>query len=264
MKPKNVLVVFTKPVTKEDKLTLAEVKLVLSDFHINSKFVQRRNLKKRDFSKRDLVITIGGDGTFLRAALFIKDKKLILGVNADCKMKEGFFLACNRKNFRRNIKKFLDGKFKVFKLARLNAFINNKKIPDLALNEFYVGSDREYITSRYYLQIGHIKERHKSSGLLIATPSGSNAWISSCGGKRLNILARKFEYVVREPYKGKINGNYKLKKGVLKEGHTIKIISDMSKGFLIADSLGTEHFFKKNDKIKIMVSEKDLHVVFFN
>ena len=263
MRLKKILVAYTKPRTKEDKLTFEVVKKVLNKLKIKYSFIRRGRLKESYFKKRDLIISLGGDGTFLKTAQFIKDKTPIFGVNSDVNMKEGFFLEADRKDFEDKIKKIIKDKFKMRSLARLEASINNKKVPDLALNEFYIGSDKEYITSRYYIKVGDRKERQKSSGVLVATPAGSYAWIKSCGGKKLKITARKFEYLIREPYKGRVNGKYKLKKGVLKKGKKIIITSDMSKGFLVADSLGKEYFFNKKDRIKIYISDKDLSVVFF-
>jgi len=263
MKLKKVLVAHAKPGTKEDKLTFHVVKKVLNKLKIKYKFIERSKLKKDYFKNKDLILTVGGDGTFLKTAQFIKDKTPIFGVNSDVKMKEGFFLAANRTDFENKIGRIIKNKFEIKKLARLEAFINNKKIPELALNEFYIGSDKEYITSRYYIKIGNREETQKSSGVLVATPAGSCAWIKSCGGKKLKITAKKFEYLIREPYKGKVDGKYKLKKGVLKKDKKIIITSDMSKGFLVADSLGKEYFFNKKDKIEIGSNGKELNIVFF-
>lgn len=263
MKLKNMLVVYAKPETKENTLTINKVKTILEKLKIKNIFIEKSKLKKTYFKNKDLIITIGGDGTFLRTSHFILDDKLIFGVNSDVTMKEGFFLKANRKDFEIKINKIIKNKFKIKKLARLEASINNKKIPDLALNEFYIGSDKEYIASRYYIIINGKKERQKSSGVLIATPAGSYAWIKSCGGKKLKLTAKKFEYVVREPYKGILSGKYKLKRGILKKNKKITIISDMEKGLLIVDSLGKEYFFNKKDKITINLSNKDLNVVFF-
>jgi NAD+ kinase len=263
MKLKNILVVYAKPETREDRLTINKVKRVLSKLKIEYNFIERSKLKKDYFKNKDLIITVGGDGTFLKTSHFIKNKYLIFGVNSDVRMKEGFFLVADRKDFEIKINRIIKDKFKIKKLARLEAFINNKKIPELALNEFYIGSDKEYIASRYYIIINGKKERHKSSGILVATPAGSYAWIKSCGGKKIRLTAKKFEYVVREPYEGGLSGKYKLKRGVLKKDKTVTIISDMKKGLLVVDSLGKEYFFNKKDKIKINLSDKDLNAVFF-
>ncbi len=263
MELKNVLVVYTRPETKEDSLTLSRVKGTLTKLRIKHSSIERKKLRKNYFKNKDLVIAVGGDGTFLKASHFIYDKKPIFGVNSDIKMKEGFFLSADRKDFEKKINKVIKNKFNIKKLARLEAFVNSKKIPSLALNEFYIGSDKKYITSRYYIRINGYKERQKSSGILVGTPAGSYAWIKSCGGKKIKLTANKFEYVIREPYEGSLSGKYKLKKGILKKGRKVSIISDMSKGLLVVDSLGKEYFFNKKDIIVIRLSNNYLNAVFF-
>ena len=260
---KNILVVYTKPVTKEDRLTLTKVKDVLRKLKIKHTFVKRRSLIKTYFRNKDLVITVGGDGTFLRASHFIKNKHLIFGVNSDIKMKEGFFLEADRKDFEAKINRIIKGKFRIKNFARLEAVINNRKVPELALNEFYIGSDKEYIASRYYLKVNGDKERQKSSGVLVATPAGSYAWIKSCGGKKLRLSTKKFEYIIREPYEGSLSGKYKLKKGILNRDQEITLVSDMKKGMLVVDSLGKEYFFNKKGRVQVKMSNKDLEVIFF-
>jgi NAD+ kinase len=263
MKLKNILLVYAKPETKEDALTIGKVKAVLDRLGIRYSFIERSKLNKRCFRNKDLVVTVGGDGTFLKASHYIKNGCPIFGVNSDVGMKEGFFLTADRKDFEKKIKKLAEGRFKIKKLARLEATLNNKKIPELALNEFYIGSDKEYIASRYYITVNGHKERHKSSGILIATPAGSYAWIKSCGGKKLRLTEKKFEYVVREPYEGTLSGKYKLKKGVLRKGKRITIVSDMEKGLLVVDSMGKEYLFNKKDKITVSLSDNSLDAVFF-
>lgn len=263
MKLKNILIVYAEPETKEDRLTMNQVKKILNKKKIKHNLIERNKLKKSHFKNKDLIITVGGDGTFLRTAHFIKNKYPVFGVNSDVKMKEGFFLAADRKDFGIKTNRIIKDEFRIKKLARLEAMINNKKIPELALNEFYIGSDKEYIASRYYISINGGRERHKSSGVLVATPAGSHAWIKSCGGKKLKLTAKKFEYVVREPYEGKLSGRYSLKRGILNKNKKIIMTSDMKKGLLVVDSIGKEYFFNKKDKIKIGLSGKKLNVVFF-
>lgn len=263
MKLRKVLVSYTKPVTKEDHLSFSEVKNVLGKYKIKASIIERNNLTKKKYIGKNIIIALGGDGTFLKTALHIKNSIPILGVNSDTSMKEGFFMKADRNDFDEKIQRILDDKFTIQKLSRLQAKVNNKILPCYALNEFYFGSDKEYITSRYYLKIGRTKERHRSSGILVATPAGSHAWISSCGGKKLKLNSKKFEYVVREPYQGKRNGKVRLRKGILGKDSMINITSDMSRGVLVADSIGTEYRVKKYDKVEIKLTDKDLNVVFF-
>ena len=264
MKLKNILVVYAKPTNKVEESTLKIVKNTLKRHNINYKIYNREKLNKKMFKNEDLIIAVGGDGTFLKASHFIFDKTLILGVNSDPRYKEGFFMVATKKDFERKFKKVLKNNHKTKKLHRLEAYINNKKVSELALNEFYVASKKQHHTARYFLSVRGKKERQKSSGVLISTPAGSNAWIKSAGGKILPSNSNKFEYLVREPYCGKISARCSLVNNILSKKEKIEIEFEVDNGILIADSLSKEHSIKTGQKVIIKMSKKPLYVLSFN
>lgn len=262
MKINNILIVYANPKNNIERLTLEIVKNTLKKYKINYKFTHRRKLSKNIFKNKDLIIAVCGDGTFLRASHFIFDKTLVLGVNSDPRNKEGFFMTTSKNDFERKIKRILNGNYKIKKLQRLEAYINNKKIPELALNEFYIASERQYHTARYFLNVKGRKERQKSSGVLISTPAGSNAWVKSAGGKILPLNANKFEYLVREPYYGRVSAKCNLINGILNKNEKIEIVFEVSNGILIVDSLSSEHKFKTGQKVTVKMSKKPLYSIF--
>ena len=263
MKPSNILVVYTKPKSNAEKQTLEVVKSTLKKHRIQYSASDRERLNKKLFQNRDLAIAVGGDGTFLRASHFIPEKMPIFGVNSDPKSKEGFFMASNKKNFNGMIKKLLKNDYKIRKFHRLEAYINNKKIPELALNEFYISSEKEYHTARYYLFIKGKKERQKSSGVIISTAAGSYAWMKSAGGKQLPLNSDKFEYMVREPYCGRISAKCGLVNGILNKGDKISVEFESGNGIIIADSLSREYALKAKEEVTVKMSNKPLHSVSF-
>jgi len=101
----NVLVVYANPKNNVEKSTLELVKRILKKYKINYKTEHRSKLSKKLFRNKDLVIAVGGDGTFLRASHFIFDKTPVLGVNSDPVYKEGFFMAAVKKDFEIKFKK---------------------------------------------------------------------------------------------------------------------------------------------------------------
>ncbi len=257
MKLNNVLVVYIK----ENKGTLARVKAVLKKYNINYKAVVREKIKQSDFKNKSLIIVIGGDGTFLKAALFVKDKTPILGVNSNIAKKEGFFMKANKHNFEVKLKKIIKNKQKTIKLTRLEAKINNKPIKDLALNEFYIGCKRPYDVFRYWIKVNNKKELQKSSGVLIGTASGCGAWLKSAGGKIVHPHSKRIQFVVREPYHGNIISGYKLLKGTIKKD--ITIIPEIKDCIIVADSTSKEYTLKKYCKVKISIADKPLNFVYF-
>ena len=260
MKFKNILIVYTTPRTKEQKSTLDIVKKTLIKYKINFKLANRDKLKKIQFKNKDLIIAVGGDGTFLRAAQF-SDNQLLFGVNADVKNKEGFFMKSSRNDFEKKLKKIIKSKAKIKKLPRLEAYINNKKIETLALNEFFIGARKSYHAAKYKIQVKNKIERQKSSGILVTTPTGSYAWAKSCCNKTLHLNSKNFQFVVREPYEGKVFKNYKLKYEVLSRNKKIIILSEMLDGILIADSVGKEQSLKSGSKAIIKLSNNYLNAI---
>ena len=262
MKLSNTLIVYTPPRTKEQKLTWDKVRRILKKYKISFNLANRDKLRKYRFKNKSLIIAFGGDGTFLRATQFMQNQ-IILGVNADPNDKEGFFMKSNKNNFEKKLKNILKDKFKIRKLPRLEAYINNKKISALALNEFFIGARKSYHAAKYVIQINGKKERQKSSGILITTPIGSYAWAKSCCDKTLPLDSEKYQFVVREPYEGKIFKNYQLRYGLFNRNQKISIISEMLDGILIADSVGKEFSLKNGNKVTIKLSDKYLNAIWF-
>lgn len=253
---KKVLVIYMGS-AKND--VVVHVKNILKKYNI--KFIAKeRNKRKRTNFKKDLIIVIGGDGTFLRTAHFVKDKTPLFGVNSDPKKKEGFFMCCNKNTFEKKFKNFLAGKLKIDYLTRLETRINGKKLVP-CLNEVYIGPKKPYNVGFYNLKIGKKSELQKSSGILVGTPCGSNAWLKSAGANRLPKGSKKFQYIVREPYSGKLHKE-KMVKGILNNNQTVEVTSQMNDGIIVVDSLSGEYSFKKGKKVKIKISNKLLRVVF--
>ncbi len=256
----NILVVYTRPTTKEYHATLQLVKKILKKHKIKYHLANRDFLNEIKFHNHKFVLAVGGDGTFLRAAQFIKHQ-LIFGINADVKSKEGFFMQSSRKDFESKLKKIINNKFEIKKLPRLETYIDNKKIDSYALNEYYIGAKKGYHAAKYVIELDKKKERHKSSGVLVATPAGSYAWASACFNKKLSLNSKNFQFVVREPYEGRVFKNYKLKYGILKKGQKLKIYSEMLDGVIVADSVGKEFAFKNGSKSVVKMSNNPLNLV---
>lgn len=260
MRITNTLIVYTIPRSKEQKSNLELVKSILTKNKIGYKLANRDRLRKAYFQNKDLIIAVGGDGTFLRAAQFA-GKQLLLGVNSDTKNKEGFFMRADKNNFEKKLNGVMKDNPEIMKLPRLEACINNKKIGVSALNEFFVGAQKAYHAAKYVIRIGNKKEMQKSSGVLIATPSGSHAWAKSCCSRTLPLISKKFQFVVREPYEGKVFRDYRLKCGILDEKQEVNLVSEMLEGVIVADSVSREYNFKAGSKAIIKLSRDYLNAV---
>lgn len=262
MKLKNAAIVYMKEKSKEHDLTLKKVKKTLKKHKINFKAVERSRINTNLMKNKDLIIVVGGDGTFLKAAHSIKNE-LVLGVNSDIRRKEGFYMQADRFDFDIKFEKVLRGNFNIRKYNRLEAHIDGKKLPDLALNEFYIGHKNAYDLSRYFLIVGNKRVYHKSSGLLVGTGSGSHGWLAHAGGRKMKPTSKKMQFVAREFYTGNLFKK-EMPKGVVGQNKDVIVESASDSNIVVADSLRKEYPLKKGHKVKIKQSKQPLRTVFFH
>ncbi|MFT4303609.1 MAG: hypothetical protein ACMXYG_03525 [Candidatus Woesearchaeota archaeon] len=230
------------------------VSAILNEIGYKHRIKVRDNTSPKDFLKKALVIIVGGDGTVLRTCQKIRNDCIIFSVNSNPILTEGFLTRTKVDDFKKRFLYFIQGKAKIRELPRLQVLVNNKKIPGLAVNEISISREKPYLMYIYDLN----KNIEKASGILVSTPIGSTAWTKSAGGKKLNIRNKYMEYVIREPYFGKI---YKVKKryGLVKE-FVFKTISD---GIVVFDSINREYNIKSEDLISIKFSSKKILFVEF-
>jgi len=152
----------------------------------------RANLTEKLVRSYDCVMAVGGDGTFLEAAGYIKDNTPIIGFNSgvyyDTKLKmkrgsEGAYCAIDAFNFDEKINLFLEDKLSILSFNRLNVEYNDKKLDHLVLNDGSVGKD-VHGTVLYAIKTKDFEETQMSSILVIATPNGEWA-VTSKGGSAL-------------------------------------------------------------------------------
>jgi NAD kinase len=80
---KKILIVYSEKNSENHKNTVERVKELISSARVE----RADNLKRDLFDGVELVITVGGDGAFIRAAAFLEDQ-LILGINSEPETRE--------------------------------------------------------------------------------------------------------------------------------------------------------------------------------
>ena len=136
-------------------------------------------------SSFDMLISIGGDGTILRAATLVQDSGVpILGINAG---RLGFLATVQKENIATFLQLVLDKKYTISKrtLLSLSSSSPNKSIEEMnfAMNENTVSrkDTTSMITIDTYLN-GEYLNSYWADGLIISTPTGSTGYSLSCGG----------------------------------------------------------------------------------
>ena len=215
----------------------------------------RECLNNECYLDKDLVIVIGGDGTFLRASHHNKDIPVI-GINPQPGKKEGFFMQADVTTYEKILSGLLD-KINTVDLLRLQVQINNKQLPVLALNDVFIGDAKPYNMFNYELVIENQREFQRGSGLIIGTPAGSSAWLKSAGGKVMDLEDTRFQFVARDLFEGRLIKGNKLKNGII---DSIKIISRCP-GIVVIDSISKEYNIKSGDTVIVSKSKDSLKYV---
>ncbi|WP_298392852.1 NAD kinase [Flavobacterium sp.] len=136
-------------------------------------------------SSFDILISIGGDGTILRAATFVRDTGIpILGINAG---RLGFLAKVQKENIETFLQIVLEKKYTLSErtLLSLECSPENEQVNELnfAMNEVTVS--RKDTTSMITIETSLNDEYLNSywaDGLIISTPTGSTGYSLSCGG----------------------------------------------------------------------------------
>ena len=133
----------------------------------------------------DMLISIGGDGTILRAATLVRNSGVpILGINAG---RLGFLATVQKENIDSFLQFVIDKKYSISKrtLLSLDCSPENEAIKEInfAMNEITVSrkDTTSMITIETYLNDEFLNS-YWADGLIISTPTGSTGYSMSCGG----------------------------------------------------------------------------------
>lgn len=151
----------------------------------NEKDIKAFKIFKTLDNSYDLLISIGGDGTILRAITHVRDLSIpIVGINTG---RLGFLATIQTNEIEHAIDEILNGNYKISKrtLLSVTTLPENKDLVEtnFALNEIAVS--RKNTTSMITVET-HLDDEYLTSywadGLIISTPTGSTGYSLSCGG----------------------------------------------------------------------------------
>ncbi|WP_396142790.1 NAD kinase [Flavobacterium sp.] len=175
--------------------------------------LQEKNIVKNDYpsfssyaeldANFEALISIGGDGTILKAATFIRDKNIpIIGINAG---RLGFLATVQYENIEPLLLKVIQKEYIISKRSilsvRTNPEYDNFNELNFALNEVTVA--RKDTTSMITIDTSLNNEyltSYWADGLIVSTPTGSTGYSLSCGGPVLTPEVASFVVTPMAPH----------------------------------------------------------------
>ena len=198
----------------------------------------------------DVMFTLGGDGTILRAVTFIRNLNIpILGINTG---RLGFLATINKDAIKESIDLIIKGEYRIQERTLLSVKITPESEAfselNFALNEVTIA--RKNTTSMIGMKTSLNFEyltNYWADGLIIATPTGSTGYSLSCNGPVISPKSKSFVITPIAPH------NLNARSMVICDETNIQLsIDSREKDFLISlDSRitsvqkNTEIFIKK-------------------
>lgn len=131
----------------------------------------------------DFVVSMGGDGTFLRAASMVGGKQIpILGINTG---RLGFLADVNAQEIEHTIQALYEGDYTVDTRAVIQVEADGQKLQgyDCALNDVAIlKRDNASMITIHTTINGDYLTTYQADGLIFSTPTGSTAYSLSNGG----------------------------------------------------------------------------------
>lgn len=193
---------------RQHYLAIEQIKSCLNK--AGHEFVEHIRTSPLDLTNIKAVFSIGGDGTLLTACEKVDGKIPVIGIRSS-DSSVGYLCAGGIDKIPKIVDAFTQNSLKYTKRTRLVARIYQEsleqapKITKPVLNDFLFANSHPAGTSRYLIQFRDQMEEHKSSGVWIATPSGSTAAILASGGICQDPEKGGCQFRVRELYAGEAN-----------------------------------------------------------
>ncbi len=265
--PVKRVLLFLKDSPKVKEL-VKDIEKILDTFGVESKkVVNKRNFaRKHNLRNYDLVIVVGGDGTFLSAArLASRFGVPLVGVNVG---RFGFLTEIRREEVQNVLPVILRGEGKLRKRMMIDVYLRRKrKLVYLGnyLNDAVVSKTNisRIINLKVFANEEEILEVF-GDGVILSTPTGSTAYALSAGGPIVYPYSESFVFVPICPHTLSnrplvLPAEFTFKFQILTSGEKAYLTLDGQKGEFLKDD---DEVIVRRSKYKCLVYEHP-HLSFF-
>jgi NAD+ kinase len=220
---------------------------------IGIKGIKTATIDKFDKLKVDILVTLGGDGTILRALQQCNAN--IFGINAGVL---GFLTEVHEEQAIEGLTRILDKDYVIDERARLKTIVNKKRLFD-ATNEAVIHTAHIAKMGHYEVLVDDVvAESIRADGIIIATPTGSTSYAMSAGGPILDPRVEAFIIVPIAPFKLSARPMVI----PIDSSVSIQLLTPNRPSLLVLDGQ-QEYKIKTNDKVTFSRSESPARFIKF-
>jgi NAD+ kinase len=213
-----------------------------------------------DVKGADLVVTLGGDGTFLAGARLAAPEGIpILGVNLG---RLGFLTELESDELESGLQRFIDGAYRIEERTMLKVTLLREgrgSVESIGLNEVVVDHSGENRILRLEIDVGgQAVGVIDADGAIVATASGSTAYALASGGPILEPTLEDLLLVPLSPFALTV-------RPIVFAPHqdiTIKVVR--GPGEMRVDGMRQSHVVAAGESVRCGAQEKRLQVVRFS
>lgn len=242
------------------------IRSLKKNHRLKAHYCIRYKITEQLFSKPDLIITLGGDGTFLYASHFVNHTP-ILGINSAPDSSVGYFCTYAMIQERNSIQSLLDSFLRTdsiptMPMQRIQLYLNDEPVHYPVLNDILIAERNPAATSRFSVRLNETQNSYKCSGAWLSTAWGSSAAWKSGGGRVFPETnrhgKRQFGLLIREPYEPIAESK---RARLISEADSFQIVSRMVNGNIYLDGLHRVLPFDMGDTASFKFTETALRKV---
>lgn len=226
--------------------------------------VQREELDRFLFEPEDTIVVVGQDGLVANVAKYL-DGQAVIGVNPLPSVFDGVLVRHTPAAACRLLLPAVHAELEVLERTMVEVELDDGQRL-CALNEIFVGQ-RTHQSARYELELGEQHVKHSSSGIIVATGTGSTGWALSIQLERRHSLKlpkpdeRRLAFFARETFPS-VASSTDLSEGLLDGEQSLSVISRMEEGVIFGDGMEADHLrFEWGVRAKIHVASRRLRLI---
>jgi len=229
---------------------LADVQAMLAARGVKVTTRTRRPLSWK--GDKDLVISLGGDGTLMEVAWRLKSRPPLVGINSDPRKSVGALCAGTVEDLPGILDRLEAGELEPRSLNRIRVRLNGQEVIGPCLNDVLYAHLCPAGLTRFEMAVlpedkvweaslgpGGPFQLYRCSGIWVSSGAGSTAAISSAGGEVMPTGSRELQFLVREPYIPRSRPKPEPLRGRVKPGEALVLVSRLREGRIWAD--GADH-----------------------